>query len=152
MTTNERGHDELDFLHEGWKVREAELLCEIESTRTQSLAEGHRKGMELLRAAQMVCDNAPLVGAGTTEITTHHESGGLATMGPVMTGKFIYGLKALEIAASNFRAALSEHAAKEKGRNCTCLGSCKGKEGLAPGWICAMEKSPSGSDGKAGGA
>jgi hypothetical protein len=24
-------------------------------------------------------------------------------------------------------------------RDCTCLGFCKGKEGLAPGWRCALE-------------
>lgn len=25
-------------------------------------------------------------------------------------------------------------------RECTCVGSCKGAEGLAPGWICVMSK------------
>jgi hypothetical protein len=24
-------------------------------------------------------------------------------------------------------------------RLCTCVGSCKGGEGLAPGWVCAIE-------------
>ena len=24
-------------------------------------------------------------------------------------------------------------------RECTCLGTCKGKEGLGPGWRCALE-------------
>ena len=27
-------------------------------------------------------------------------------------------------------------------RDCTCLGACKGKEGLAPGWRCALETAP----------
>jgi hypothetical protein len=29
---------------------------------------------------------------------------------------------------------------------CTCLGSCKGKEGLGPGWKCALETSAVASD------
>jgi len=32
----------------------------------------------------------------------------------------------------------------ERVRECTCLGSCKGAAGLAPGWKCALEK-PSGT-------
>lgn len=36
-------------------------------------------------------------------------------------------------------ACSAEHAARTAPQVCTCLGSCKGAAGLAPGWKCALE-------------
>lgn len=36
-------------------------------------------------------------------------------------------------------------------RTCTCLGSCKGADGLSPGWICALKLGAPGDTSKGGG-
>lgn len=41
------------------------------------------------------------------------------------------------IVNNNLSCGLDTYGVKD--RDCTCLGACRGADGLAPGWRCAME-------------
>lgn len=50
----------------------------------------------------------------------------------------LMALRAAEAEIADLRRAIGE---PRKVRDCTCLGVCKGREGLAPGWKCALDAS-----------
>lgn len=63
-----------------------------------------------------------------------------AKLGHVALSNIRQGLRVLGTMANGAErsAELGVPCAKPEPRMCTCLGSCKGAEGLAPGWVCAV--------------
>ena len=54
-----------------------------------------------------------------------------------------FWVKRLEDAAKRYEAAaciLRMQLMTLGVRDCTCLGGCRGADGLAPGWLCAKER------------